>query len=288
MVAARRIGGPIAGRTRIGTDSVGEGAVVAVTSGARERREEIARQVEEQGTVSVAELAARFGVTDVSIRRDLALLEGVGRLRRVHGGAVVPAQAPARTVYAAKAREAREQKARIGAAAAQLVKRGDVVFFDSGTTVAAVAARIPPVLRAGSAITAVTHSLPVVEEIGAWPNPHLICLGGLYLPDFRALVGPQTVGHLRELTADIVFVGCDGLTVETGLTTPHVLVAEVGAVMAERARRVVAVADASKLGRHGFTPIIPLAAVHVLITDDAADPQQVAQARELGIEVIIA
>ena len=96
-----------------------------------------------------------------------------------------------------------------------------------------------------------TNSLPVIDEIGPLGSPHLICLGGLYLPDYQALVGPQTVSDLRELSADIVFLGCDGLTVETGLTTPHVLVAEVGATMAARARRVVVVADASKLGRPG-------------------------------------
>jgi DeoR/GlpR family transcriptional regulator of sugar metabolism len=190
--------------------------------------------------------------------------------------------------YATKARENRERKARIGIAAASLIKAGDVVAFDSGSTVAQVAVQVPGPLRRGNAITAVTHSLPVVEEIASWDSPHLVCLGGLYLPDYRALVGPQTVADLRELSADIVFLGCDGLTLETGLTTPHVLVAEVGATMAVSARRVVAVADASKIGRRGFTPIVPLSAIHVLVTNDDADPAQLKAARETGIEVILA
>ncbi len=252
----------------------------------RDRRDAIERLIATDQRVSVADLTSRFGVTDVSIRRDLAALEEEGRLHRIHGGAVAPSSNHG--AYARKLQEHREAKLRIGNAAAALVDRGDVVFFDSGTTVAAVAARIPAALRSGSAITAVTHSLPVIEEIGAWPSPNLVCLGGLYLPDFRALVGPQTVGHLRELTADVVFVGCDGLTIETGLTTPHVLVAEVGAVMAERARTVIAVADASKLGRSGFTPIIPLASVNVIVTDDAADPGLVSRIRQMGVEVVIA
>jgi DeoR/GlpR family transcriptional regulator of sugar metabolism len=86
----------------------------------------------------------------------------------------------------------------------------------------------------------------------------------------------------------MVFIGCDGLTVEEGLTTPHVLVAEVGATMASRARRVVAVADSTKIGRRGFTPIVPLGAINVLITDDGADAAVLERARELGIEVILA
>ena len=131
---------------------------------------------------------------------------------------------------------------------------GDVAFFDSGTTVAQVAAHIPSPLRRVNALTVVTHSLPVIDEIGGWESPHLVCLGGLYLPDYQALVGPQTVAALRELSADIVFLGCDGLTVEAGLTTPHMLVAEVGATMASRSRRVVAVADSSEARSPGLHP----------------------------------
>ncbi len=263
-------------------------SVVPGTASARERRDEIARLVEESDRVSVADLTARFGVTDASIRRDLMILEDAGRLRRVHGGAVPRWGARTHGVYATKVREHREQKARIGAAASALIRTGDVVLFDSGTTVAQVAAQIPAGLRMASSITAVTYSLPVIEEVGAWDNPHLVCLGGLYLPDYQAFVGPQTIASLRELSADIVFLGCDGLSVESGLTTPHVLVAEVGAATVSRSRLVVAVADSSKLGRQGFTPIVPLAQVDMLITDSDADDERVAEIRAAGVEVRLA
>ena len=96
------------------------------------------------------------------------------------------------------------------------------------------------------------------------------------------------VDGLRDLTADTIFLGCDGLSVEAGLTTPHVLVAEVGSVATSRSRRVVAVADASKLGRQGFMPIVPLAEVDILITDAGADPDRVREIRNAGVEVITA
>jgi DeoR/GlpR family transcriptional regulator of sugar metabolism len=255
---------------------------------ARERRQQIAEQVREAGRVTVAELATQFGVTDVSIRRDLMILEDAGELRRIHGGAVQARGIRHDAPYALKARENRELKARIGAVGAALIGAGDIVVFDSGSTVVNVAIHIPPVLQRGSAITAVTNSLPIIGEIAAWDSPHLVCLGGLYLPDHEALVGPQTIADLRDLSADMVFIGCDGLTVEEGLTTPHVLVAEVGATMASRARRVVAVADSTKIGRRGFTPIVPLGAINVLITDDGADAAVLERAREMGIEVILA
>ena len=255
---------------------------------AQERREQIARLVDEDQRVSVADLTDRFRVTDASIRRDLIMLEEAGRLRRVHGGAVSHLARLANGVYASKLRVRREEKARIGAVAARLLHQGEVVLFDSGTTVAQVAAQMPASLRGTNAITAVTYSLPVIDEIGGWESPHLVCVGGLYLPEYRAFAGPQAIAGLRELTADTIFLGCDGLTLENGLTTPHVLVAETGAVATSRARRVIAVADSSKLGRQGFLPIVPLADVDVLVTDSAADPERVAEIRGAGVEVVLA
>ena len=278
-----------AGAGRLG----GAGALVdparpAATLSVLERREQITNLVEAAPRVSVAELAAQFGVTDVSIRRDLTTLEEMGLLRRVHGGAVATTREHGRNAYALRARTALEEKKRIGAAAAALVSQGDIVAFDSGSTVAQVAAHISRPLRRSNALTVVTSSLPILDEVGRWESPHLVCLGGLYLPEHQALVGPQTVADMRGLSADIAFLGCDGLTLETGLTTPHVLVAEVGAVIASRGRRVVVVADSSKIGRQGFTTIVPLSEIHVLVTDQAADPEQVERVREMGIEVILA
>ncbi len=253
-----------------------------------QRREQIAGLVELVSRVSVADLADRFGVTEVSIRRDLTALEEQGRLRRVHGGAVVAAPEHGRGAWALRERTARGEKQRIGKAAASLVGQGDVVVFDSGSTVVQVAAQIARPLRRTNALTVVTNSLPIIDEVGRWESPHLMCLGGLYLPEHQALVGPQTVVDMQALSADIAFLGCDGLTARTGLTTPHVLAAQVGAVIASRARRVVVVADASKIGREGLTRIIPLADVDVLVTDVGADPDEIERARGEGVEVILA
>lgn len=255
---------------------------------ARERRAQIAELVAESEEVEVSALARRFGVTDTSIRRDLLLLQGQGRVKRVHGGAVAPHLALRQGVFGAKTREHRDEKRRIALAAAGLIHAGDVVLFDSGTTVALVPVHVAPALRSASSITAVTHSLPVIQEIGAWEGPHLMALGGLFLPDYEAFVGPQTVASLKGLSADLAFLGCDGLSVEAGITTPHVLVAEIGSTMAARARRVVALADASKLGRYGFTTIVPISQVDVLITDTGASSDQLATIRAAGIEVILA
>lgn len=255
---------------------------------ARERRQVIMELLEESDRVSVAWLAERFGVSDVSIRRDLTLLEDAGQLRRVHGAAVPASRGWRERSFATRSRENRDAKARIGSAAARLIKPADVIVFDSGSTVAQVAAHVAAPLRRSSAITMVTNSIAVLDEVSQWDSPHLICLGGLYLPEYQAFAGPQTVADLRGLSADVVFMGCDGLSVESGLTTPHILVAEVGATMATRARKVVVVADGSKVGRSGFTRIVDLDAADVLITDASANEEVLERARNLGIEVVLA
>jgi DeoR/GlpR family transcriptional regulator of sugar metabolism len=254
----------------------------------RERRARIAELVGEAGQVDVSALAERYGVSDTSIRRDLVILEEQGRLRRVHGGAVAPHLSGRTTAVTTKLHEHPDEKRRIAAVAASLIQYGDVVLFDSGTTVAQVPAQFPVALRAVNAVTAVTHSLLVVEELADWEGLHLICLGGLFLPDYQAFVGPQTVTSLKGFSADVAFLGCDGLTTEAGITTPHVLIAEVGATMAARARRIVALADSSKLGRYGFTTIVPLAQVDVLITDSAAAPEEISRIKAAGVEVMLA
>lgn len=251
----------------------------------RQRRKILLELLEAQDYLSVAELSDRFEITPMSVRRDLALLEGRGLLSRVRGGAV-SCRGPRTTGFFASAlgRHA-EEKRRIAEAAAALLEPNSVSFFYSGTTVAAVALALPRSLR--PTLTVVTNSLAVVEETSRWENAHLVVLGGVHLSAYMAFVGPQTVRSLQDLNADAAIVGCDGLSAQRGLTTPHQLVAEVGTTMLSRARRVIAVADSSKVGRHGFVPIASADAIDVLITDGAADPGEVGALRDLGVEVIL-
>lgn len=253
---------------------------------ARERRARIVELVQERDFVHVSELASQFARTPMSVRRDLALLEDEGLLTRVRGGAVPRRSTRTGGLFGAAMRSHPAEKRRIAAAAAELLEPADVTFFYSGTTVAEVAANLPRGLR--STLTVVTNSLPVIEQASGWDAPHLVALGGLYLPEYHAFVGPQTAAALQQLTADVAIVGCDGLSADGGLTTPHQLVAEVGRVMVAQARRVVAVADSSKVGRRGFTPIAPTSAVDVLVTDGGADPAEVDALRAAGVNVIVA
>jgi DeoR/GlpR family transcriptional regulator of sugar metabolism len=133
----------------------------------------------------------------------------------------------------------------------------------------------------------VTNSLPVSQEVLAWPSPNLIVLGGIYLPDYQATAGPQTLQQLNGLTADLVFLGADGLTIEGGATTADILMAEVDQLMTERSRKAILVTDSSKLGRIGFVPVKPVNVFQTIITDTDAPADIVAAIRNEGVEVIL-
>ncbi len=254
---------------------------------AAERRSLIAQMVSEQGKVSVNDLVDMFRVTETSIRRDLTVLEKNDRLKRVHGGAI-PIPGSLRTdSFNEKKLLNRKAKERIGQVAAGLIKPQDILLLDSGTTTLQIVRHIPAVLRARSSVTLVTNSLPINEEVLNWPAPNLTILGGLYLADYQATVGPQTLAQLQDINADIAFLGADGLTLTAGATTANILMAEVDRMMVEHSRKAVLVIDSSKIGRAGFVPIKPISSFHALITDSDA-PQDFLQAvREMGVEVIL-
>jgi DeoR family fructose operon transcriptional repressor len=254
---------------------------------AAERRSLIAQMVLENGKIYVSALVDKFMVTETSIRRDLTILESGGRLKRIYGGAI-PMPGNSRTDSFAEKKELHiKAKERIGKAAAELINPKDVLLLDSGTTTLQVIRHMPLSLKSSNRVTLVSNSMPIAQDVLTWPSPNLTVLGGLYLPDYQAMVGPQTIAQLRELSADKVFLGADGLTLNSGVTTANILMAEVDRMMVEHSLKVILVVDSSKFGRVGFVPIKPVSAFHTIITDTNAPPEMVQIIREMGVEVLL-
>lgn len=255
---------------------------------AAERRSQIAQMVQEMGKVLISDLVERYNLSATSIRRDLNMLESEKRLKRIHGGAVsIPGNFRTDT-FSEKEKLQISAKDSIGKVAAEMINLGDVILLASGTTTLQIVRNIPTELRMNNLVTLVTTSVPVASEVLTWPSPNLTILGGLYLPDYQATIGPQTINLLNDITADIAFLGADGLTLEKGATTANVLIAEVDRKMVDRARRTVLVADSSKIKQAGFIPIRPISSFDTLITDINAPPDFVDSVRQLGVEVIVA
>lgn len=245
-----------------------------------ERLSEVLRVLAESGVVDVGALAAGFDVSEATVRRDLHLLEEQRMLARTHGGAVagdVMYELPLRY----KAARHHPEKIRIAREAASRVDDRAIVGLTGGTTTTEVARVL--VDRAG--LTVVTNALNIAGELAIRSDLKLVVTGGTARPESYELVGPVAERALAEMHLHIAIIGVDGVTLDQGLTTHHEIEAHTNRVLLERAGKVVAVADSSKLGLVAFARICPLDAVDELITDTAADPVTIAAIRDAGIMV---
>lgn len=232
-----------------------------------ERRARIVEALEEQRVVKVSTLSDVLGVSEITIRRDLKLLDREGVLRRTHGGAMLtrrPATDPQlSSVVAAEA--GTEEKARIAKAAAAMIEPRDTVFLGSGSTVAAMLRYVDPSLEA----RVVTHSLAAAAEAQGL-NVELIFLGGLYRPGIQAVEGTWTVDMIGSFHADKAFLGADGLDAGAGLTTPLMAVAGIELAMIRRTRgEVVVLADGNKIGLVHQIVVCPLDQIDVVLVDES-------------------
>ena len=246
-----------------------------------ERLGVILEELSARGSVGVADLCGRLGVSAATVRRDLEQLEEQHLLTRTHGGAVaqmVSYELPLRY----KSARRQEQKRRIGQEAASRVHDGAVIGLTGGTTTTEVAREI-----VDRQLTVVTNALNIASELAIRPNIKLVLTGGVARPESYELVGPLAEGTLADIHLDIAFIGADGVTAADGLTTHHEIEAHTDRALMERAPHVVVVADGSKLGRIAFARICPISAVHELVTDREADPDELRALREAGLEATV-
>lgn len=249
------------------------------------RREQILRLLRENGRVRVAELAQTLGVSQVTIRADLEALERQGVLRRLRGGAIpwetrrfeLPLEVT-RTLHA-------KEKEAIGKRAANLVKDGDVVILDVGSTTTEMAKALSPALKD---VVVVTNALNIALLLEGHPGITVIVTGGKLRPLQHSLVNPFGTLLLEELNADKAFLGCNGVHPERGFTNTNLEEAEIKKAMVRAAREVYFLADHSKLLQVAAAKIAPLSAATRLITDKKAHPEALRVLEEAGLRVELA
>jgi len=249
-----------------------------------ERRRRIRALVESTGRVSSEELAQRFHTSAVTIRSDLRALAAGGALLRTHGGAVSHREGD-EVPLAIRAGHHHPEKVRIAQAAAALVRDGDTILLDSGSTTHELAKHLAA--RPLAHVNVITNALNVAMSLAHARHVHLVMLGGVLRENSFTLSGPQAESSLATLSADRLFLGVDSLDPERGLMTPHLMEAQLNAQMIRVARQVVAVADSSKLQRRNLSVIGPLECLDLLITDVHAHPAVVDAIRDRGVDVMV-
>lgn len=258
-----------------------------------ERHDTIVESVRSSGRVAVADLAVRFDVSTETIRRDLDTLEQAGLLQRVHGGAVVAGHTSVSELSLAEREVQRGPgKSAIARAAARLVPPTFVgsVALDAGTTTAAVAAELASWQPAtpGTVLTVVTNAVPIAALLQHSEHIDLRLLGGRVRGLTSAAVGTATVEQIAALRPDVAFVGTNGISAGFGLSTPDELEGAVKTAYIRAARRVVAVADATKHGEEALMRFARLDELDTLVTDAAPAADLADALASADVEVIVA
>lgn len=254
-----------------------------------ERHERILELLNVNGRVDVKNLVELFDTSEVTVRADLRKLEQDNKLKRFHGGAQSLESLPhsienGREVKLEKRYKINASaKERIASAAAKYVKPGHSVILDSGSTTHLVAEHIA---EAGQ-IIAITNNLPAASALAEAPNTTLVICGGTYRVKTKSLHGIKAEQCLEGVSADILFIGADGIDPEKGITTFNDGYT-ISAVMADCAKKIIAVVDSTKMGRVGFNSVLSTDKLDVLITDSDCPELYVERFRSKGIDVIIA
>jgi DeoR/GlpR family transcriptional regulator of sugar metabolism len=253
---------------------------------ARQRQDLILERLRDEGAVRVHDLTAMLRVSDMTVRRDLDVLAGLGLVEKVHGGATLRTN-PTSDEPTFEVKSVRElpEKAAIARAASTLATPGSAIALSAGTTTWSLARHLLDVPN----LTIVTNSMRTADMLSSDTTGQrtVVLTGGVRTPS-DALVGPVAERSIRSLHVDTLFIGCHGMDPDAGLTTPNLAESEANRQFIHSADRVVVVADHTKWGVVGLSSFADLRDVDVLVTDAHLDHTAQATAREAVGELILA
>ena len=245
-----------------------------------ERRHRIQEIISQKKRILVKEISNIFNISEVTIRKDLEILEKRGILTKVHGGAILNQSSIIDLALTEKERIYPREKDRIAQKAQEMINYGDVIILDSGSTTTQIARHI----KFKKGIKVITNAINIASELAA-SEIDLILTGGILREKSFSLVGPIAEDTLREVTADKLFLGVDGIDFHFGLTTPNILEAKVNELMVKAASEVILVADSSKFGRRRMGVIDKITAVDKIITDKNIPQEVLNRLKAMDIEV---
>jgi DeoR/GlpR family transcriptional regulator of sugar metabolism len=242
-----------------------------------ERQRRILDILAREGRVVATDLQRTLNVSGYTIRRDLDELADQRHLQRVHGGAL--ARSPVATTYEERSRQSVEGKVAVARAAAALLKPGETVIVDGGSTALALVDAIPADYRG----TFITHSPPVATALA---GREVVMIGGSLDPRAMVTTGAQTIDAYSRITADVCFLGIWAIHASAGISSGYYEEAEIRRVLVQRADRVVGLASRDKLGTTAPFGIAPATALTHLATEPGVPAELVDPFAELGIRVV--
>jgi DeoR/GlpR family transcriptional regulator of sugar metabolism len=246
----------------------------------KQRKRQILALLKREGQVIAKDVSRSMGVSEDTIRRDLRELAQEGLLQRVHGGALP--SSPAVADFAGRESIAPQGKVAIGRAAAGMIRPGQVVILDGGTTSREVARHLAPDLKA----TLVTHSPTIALELVNHPNIEVILIGGRLFKHSVVAVGAVAMEAISHIHADIYFMGVTGVHPKTGLTTGDFEEAAVKRALSHAAAETMVLASSEKLNAASPYAVVALDEISAIITERGADAALTRPYEKLKIRVI--
>ena len=254
---------------------------------AQERYEVILEMLQESNIIRISDIVAKLRVSNETARRDLETLQDQKYLKRVHGGAILTdtiniPNLPGTLQSLPKTGISYAEKVTIGKKAASLVKNGETILLDIGSTTLQIAKNLKTIRN----LTVLTTSLPIVNEL-AGSEVNVVVLGGKLFPDDQVMYSPFTSEVFEKYYVDKSFIGCGGVTIAGGVTDYSEYCLDRKVVKAHSSKMVL-VADSEKFGHNALAQVCPLACIDIIVSDSNLNQDFIDSCRDLGIEMVIA
>ena len=248
----------------------------------RDRRDKVMEALKINKRVFADDLAKDLNVSPITIRRDLKRLADMSIVTIVTGGAVLNEGTTALPNIRARSQKMMQEKNKIAAFCADLIKEGNAVYLDTGTTNMEIAEAI----RNRKNIAVLTHSLPVQNILADSEDIQLISMPGVYCKVKKGFFGEMTCRMINRFQIDIAFIGLSAIDLKTGIMSPDFQDQSAKLALIERARNKVAVFDHTKIGQVMFTQVCPLNALDMIVTDKLADEDFIERVKKFGVDVV--
>ena len=245
------------------------------------RHDEILKSISRLRNISVQDLTERTGVSEVTIRKDLTILEEMGLVVRTHGGAQLAEDISSRSDLESRRADHVSEKKQIAALAARLISDGDTIYLDSGSTCALLAEQL-----VGMSLRVVTNSIAVMNALARAHGVSLFSIGGSYRREAGSFLGPLALENIKGFQIETCFVGATGISGRGVFSSQNILESQIKSEILSKSRRRIVLADTSKFSANAFSVFARVGDVDVIVAEH--DFAEATNLRELGFEVLLA